>query len=157
MIKSDNLYWDIIDIQKSIDETFEVCCYPDLSAEDEAFSDVKVTGSIRNIAGAVLADITVTGKYKTVCDRCLEDVELSLAACIKTSITEDFRSKDDSIAVKNGKIDFPVTAYEALSLEIPSKILCREDCRGLCQNCGTNLNIKQCECEISNKTGGAKE
>lgn len=147
MIKPDNLYWDILDIQKSIDETFEVLCHPDLSNEDDAFSDVEVSGTIRNIAGAVMVKLTITGKYNAVCDRCLEDVTLPLTAKIDTSITEDFRSKDDSVFINNGKLDFVKTAYEALFLEVPSQILCKEDCKGLCHNCGTNLNIKQCECE----------
>ena len=146
MIKSDNVYWDILDIQKSIDETFEVRCYPDLSSENESFFDVEVTGKIRNIAGAVLVDVDIFGNYRTVCDRCLEDVVLSLNAEIHTSISEDFHSKDDSIAVRNGKIDFVITAYEALSLEIPSQVLCDENCKGLCHICGSNLNIKQCNC-----------
>ena len=146
MIKSDNRYWDIVDIQKSIDETFEVNCRPDISSEDENFSDVEVTGTLRNIAGAVLADLTVRGNYKSLCDRCLDDVVLPLTAKIKTSVTEDMHSTDDSLFIGNGKIDFGMTAYEALSLEIPTQILCKEDCKGLCHICGTNLNIKQCDC-----------
>lgn len=146
MIKPDNRYWDIIDIQKSIEETFEVACRPDLSFSDSDFSDVEVTGTLRNIAGAVLAELTVSGNYRSVCDRCLEDVVLPLRAQIKTSLTGDMKSKDDSLFIENGKIDFAQTAYEALSLEIPSQILCAEDCKGLCHSCGVNLNIKQCEC-----------
>ncbi len=147
MIKPDNLYWDILDIQKSTDETFEVLCRPDISSEDSAFSDVEVRGTIRNIAGAVLVNLTVSGKYSGICDRCLEFAEFPVNARINTSITEDFQSKDDSLFVKNGKIDFAITAYHALALEVPTQILCKEDCKGLCHICGTNLNIKQCECE----------
>ena len=29
----------------------------------------------------------------------------------------------------------------------PSKVLCKEDCKGLCNTCGTNLNLKTCDCE----------
>ena len=131
LIKKDNLYWDVSDILKSIDESFDVCCHPDLSDIDESFSDVEVTGKIKNIAGAVLTDLSVSGSYKTSCDRCLEDVTLSLKAEIHTSVSEDGCSKDDSLFIENGKIDFAKTAADALYLEIPSKILCCDDCEGI--------------------------
>ena len=35
----------------------------------------------------------------------------------------------------------------ALLLEMPSRVLCKEDCRGLCCQCGADLNINECSCQ----------
>ena len=53
---------------------------------------------------------------------------------------------DEEIAQNPIVIDLQQTAYDALVLEIPIKILCREDCRGLCPSCGKNLNDGDCGC-----------
>ena len=56
-------------------------------------------------------------------------------------------AKDDSLTLENGKIDLIRTAYDALSLEVPMVILCKEDCKGICPDCGVNLNNEDCRCE----------
>ncbi|MDD2499121.1 MAG: DUF177 domain-containing protein, partial [Desulfitobacteriaceae bacterium] len=45
------------------------------------------------------------------------------------------------------KIDILPQVLQTILLELPMKVLCREDCKGLCPVCGTNLNIKECRCE----------
>ena len=90
--------------------------------------------------------MTVSGLYKTECDRCLDDVSVPLEADIDTIVTEN-ESKDDSVTVNGGKIDLVKTAYDALSLEIPLIVHCSEDCKGICQGCGANLNHEACRCE----------
>ncbi|HQP29583.1 MAG TPA: DUF177 domain-containing protein, partial [Syntrophales bacterium] len=43
-------------------------------------------------------------------------------------------------------LDLDPIVYEQILLQIPLKILCREDCRGLCPHCGANLNDGPCRC-----------
>lgn len=138
--------FDLNLIQKSTGETFPVDCTADLSSIDPAFGVAEIKGKFRNTAGVVKASLKFSGMYKTVCDRCLEAVALPLEATIDT-IVGISGAKDDSISIENGKIDIQKTAYDALCLEIPTKVLCREDCRGLCCDCGKNLNFEQCECD----------
>ena len=136
---------DISGILKSdgIAQTFER--EVDLSEIDSSFSDVVFQGRFRNISGVVTVKASVTGIYRGVCDRCLEPAVYSLNAEIDTVITAE-ASKDDSIAVSGGQIDLVRTAYDALSLELPTVLLCRPDCRGLCQFCGADLNDGPCGC-----------
>lgn len=117
----------------------------DLSETDPSFSDVVFEAEFRNISGVVTVRATVSGVYSGVCDRCLEPVSRGLSAGIDTVVTAD-SSKDDSIAVKDSRIDLVRTAYDALNLELPTVFLCREDCKGLCQSCGANLNEGPCGC-----------
>ena len=117
----------------------------DLSASDPSFSEVRISGKLRNVVGVMTFYATISGICRALCDRCLEEAVLPLEADLKTVLTLE-SSEDDSVAVESGKIDLEKTAYDALVLALPIKILCREDCRGLCPVCGKNLNEGDCGC-----------
>jgi len=139
----------LIDISKIKSSTGDVLVIDetlDLSELDPAFSNVKVEGKIKNIAGVLTIKATISGIYTSVCDRCMEDATVRLEAKLDT-IFDLNEAKDDSLTLENGKIDLTRTAYDALSLEIPMVLLCKEDCKGICPNCGANLNIEDCRCE----------
>lgn len=136
---------DISKIKSSTGDTLLIDTALDISELDPAFSDVKVEGKIKNIAGVLTIKATVSGTYTSVCDRCMEDASLKLEAKLDT-IFDLNEAKDDSLTLENGKIDLDRTAYDALSLEIPMVILCKEDCKGICPHCGANLNLEECNC-----------
>ncbi len=136
---------DISKIKGSTGDTLVIDTALDISELDPAFSDVKVEGKIKNIAGVLTIKATVTGTYTSICDRCMEDASLKLEAKLDT-IFDLNEAKDDSLTLENGKIDLDRTAYDALSLEIPMVILCKEDCKGICPHCGANLNLEECGC-----------
>lgn len=141
----DGRYLDLVTVSKSTGAKFPINCKLDLSVLDEGFGAAELNGSFSNINGFMSAELTVSGEFRTVCDRCLAPVTLSLTAAIDTALDMK-EAKDDSITIEDSKADLLKTAYDALLLEIPTKILCREDCKGLCYRCGTNLNNKQCDC-----------
>lgn len=121
-----------------------------MPSEQSEFSDVAFVGKMKNTADVVSLKATVSGLYRTECDRCLDEVVVPLEARIDTIVTEN-ESKDDSVTLRGGKIDLVKTAYDALSLEIPLIVHCSEECKGICQGCGANLNREACRCE---KTDG---
>ena len=53
---------------------------------------------------------------------------------------------DDYIVVENNVLDLDELINEEIQLFLPAKMLCKDDCKGLCQNCGKNLNYEKCEC-----------
>ncbi|MBQ6809273.1 MAG: DUF177 domain-containing protein [Clostridia bacterium] len=118
----------------------------DLSELDPAFTDVKVEGKIKNIAGVLTIKAKITCTFTSICDRCMEEASMPLEAKLDT-IFDLNEAKDDSLTLENGKIDLIRTAYDALSLEVPMVILCKEDCKGICPDCGVNLNNEDCRCE----------
>ncbi len=138
-------YLDINDFSRSDGESLPFDRVVDLSGTEPAFSEVRITGKLRNVVGVMTFRATVSGVCTAPCDRCLEDAVLSLQADLKTVLTLD-SSEDDSVAIQAGKIDLEKTAYDALVLAIPLQILCKEDCRGLCPSCGKNLNDGDCGC-----------
>ena len=117
----------------------------DLSSSEPLFSEVRICGKLRNVVGVMTFRATVTGVCTAVCDRCLEPALLPLEAELNTVLTLE-SSEDDSVTVESGKIDLDKTAYDALVLALPTKILCKEDCLGLCPTCGKNLNDGDCGC-----------
>jgi uncharacterized protein len=48
--------------------------------------------------------------------------------------------------VRDGFLDVDEELLEMLEMDFPTKILCREDCAGLCPKCGKNLNLGTCNC-----------
>lgn len=89
------------------------------------------------------ADCTVA----TRCCRCLEPVTSAHAADIDAIYSRIEDPEDPDLYVFEGsKLDLTDAVRDALLLELPYRFLCKEDCRGLCPDCGTNLNLGSCTC-----------
>lgn len=84
------------------------------------------------------------------CDRCLEDVQTDISFSIEKSL--DLSGSDsDRIEVEedfcNGsQLDVDRLVTPEIFLNLPGKVLCRPDCKGLCPNCGKDLNAGECGC-----------
>lgn len=110
---------------------------------------VRVRGTIRNTAGVVYSDATVEADLHTVCDRCACEVVRHLSVpMVHTFVTEvENEENDDYIILPDMVLDVDALAEEDLVLDLPSKVLCKEDCLGLCPTCGKNLNDGPCDCK----------
>jgi uncharacterized protein len=108
-----------------------------------------------------IKDIRVSGELSTTlvlpCARCLEPV--------KQDVQRKFDLLYRPLGVDAGREEMSVTGAEAeisyyqgeglelndavreqVLLAVPLKVICREDCKGLCPHCGANLNLEQCSC-----------
>jgi uncharacterized protein len=75
------------------------------------------------------------------CYRCLEDAVVDVDISAREYQAENPESDElRTPYVRNDQLDLSAWARDALVLELPDKILCREDCAGLCPVCGLNLN-----------------
>lgn len=90
--------------------------------------------------------------FETRCDRCLTEVPTILKLQfdrIVTSpdaVTED--EEDDDLNFMEGyQLNVETFVYNEILLNWPAKILCQEECKGVCPVCGQNLNIKECGCD----------
>lgn len=115
-----------------------------------------------NTAGErIIAHVSVSGKFAVPCSRCLEPTELaifgdlrylfSLPSAHPAASDDDDEDDDDDVDVieidaYQREIDFAPYIWEVLLLALPERALCREDCRGLCPICGTDLNKGDCGC-----------
>ena len=87
------------------------------------------------------------------CDRCLDDVKREFVLdCAKhvdvglsdAELTEEL---DESNFIDGYHLDVDKLLYGEILSDWPVKVLCREDCKGLCKVCGQNLNTGSCNCE----------
>lgn len=115
--------------------------------------ELQVNGEIINTAGYMRMSLSASIPYAVPCARCLEEVtgtfsfrfEKTVApAKLLTNIAEE--DADDYVIVEDGFLDVDEQLLEMLVLEFPAKLLCHEDCAGLCPQCGKNLNDGPCGC-----------
>ncbi len=86
------------------------------------------------------------------CSRCLDPVtvpfELPVSQELDFNLDEEERAAelDEQPYVFGSDLDVDGLARSELILNFPSKVLCREDCKGICNQCGANLNRETCSC-----------
>lgn len=90
---------------------------------------------------------------ETMCDRCLEPVstEIVLDFMKNVDLDESDEEQKDELDEKNYidgyNLDVDKLLYNEILIGWPMKILCSEDCKGICNVCGQNLNKGTCDCE----------
>ncbi|MBQ8595558.1 MAG: DUF177 domain-containing protein [Oscillospiraceae bacterium] len=83
------------------------------------------------------------------CDRCGKETSKETEYEFEHWLARELESgdeNDDYILVPTGMIDMDELVMTDVTLEIPFQLLCREDCKGLCPVCGSDLNEKTCNC-----------
>lgn len=115
--------------------------------------------SLINIGvGKVRIEGNVELVFETSCDRCLAEVPTILTLefereVVSPDITTDSsiseeESEDDSIDFMEGyQLNVETFVYNEILLNWPMKILCKDECKGICKVCGQNLNLGECECD----------
>lgn len=87
------------------------------------------------------------------CGRCLNqmsypmDIKLSKEVDFKLTEEERAQSLDETNFITGYNLNVDILIKEEILIGFPMKLLCREDCKGICKTCGTNLNEKNCDCD----------
>ena len=116
--------------------------------------DAHVVGEITDSAGYMHLSAKAHLAYETECDRCLDHVDgeftldFERVVADEGTLTEEQieENVDEYVIVENGRLDIDEQLAEALMLDFPRKILCSEDCPGLCPKCGKSLKEGKCNC-----------
>lgn len=110
---------------------------------------VLLNGEIRNRAGVVEIDAVASFDYVADCDRCAALTKTRYEVPVKHGLVSKLNNEDndDYIVVENMELDVEALTLEDIYLFLPGKYLCSEDCKGICSQCGTNLNEKSCDCK----------
>lgn len=114
-----------------------------------------ISGSISGQAGLVTLNARVSVPYRGECARCLDPVEDVLEFdFIRTLVTEGTLSDevleekaDEYLVVRKGILSPDDALAESVFLELPSRLLCSPDCRGLCPKCGKKITDTPCGCQ----------
>jgi uncharacterized protein len=111
----------------------------------------------------IVADIRLkgrfAGKFQVPCARCIEPVEIPLAAdfdLIFRPVTADADATERSITAPETEIGYyqkdglvlEDVLREQVLLSLPVRTLCKPDCKGLCPRCGENRNSQPCSCDV---------
>lgn len=87
------------------------------------------------------------------CGRCLEDVKVPLKLLfekeldLKQTGEQAVEALDEHNYLDGYNLDVDMLVYGEILLNWPMKVLCKEDCKGICSTCGINLNLGTCNCD----------
>jgi uncharacterized protein len=113
---------------------------------------VRVTGRLSSAGeGRFYFSGRVEGRIKQACRLCLEDVEVDVDEDVHLLLAELGADEADDPDVflydpNDRNLDLRGAIRENWLLTAPAYVQCREDCKGLCATCGTNLNQSTCNC-----------
>ena len=131
------------------------------------FDSVNVSGVSFPVTEKSPLDLTITNTGKKVlklqgstvfkadipCARCLTDVSTPISIHfdieVDMKLSEEARTEalDESGFIHGYNLDVDKLVYGEALLVWPARVLCRDDCKGLCSRCGQNLNLKTCDCD----------
>ena len=83
------------------------------------------------------------------CDKCLERVCRAVALDFDQVFYKDSAEDVDAYVYTDSRLDVTKAVCDEISLSLPTSLLCKDDCKGLCSKCGVNLNEQQCDCDTS--------
>lgn len=111
---------------------------------------VLASGTVRNTAGVLVMTGTVRTTIHGVCDRCAGDfdrlVEIPMNVVLVTELSNEEDDDEWVFPLEGDNADLEDIVRTVFVLNLDSKLLCREDCKGICPRCGKNLNGGPCDC-----------
>ena len=107
-----------------------------LATAGEFASPLKVDLKLVATEDGIAYDGSVTGRWELECNRCLAPIDQKFEVHLSGKV-----SLDETV------IDVGEEVRQALTLAVPMKIFCRQDCKGFCPHCHRNRNVKECGCK----------
>ena len=112
---------------------------------------VKAEGTVRNTAGVMMMTGVITTCIHGICDRCASDfdrdVEIPINVVLVTEMANEENEDEWVFPLEGDSADLDDIVRTVFVLNLDSKLLCKEDCKGLCHRCGKNLNDGPCSCQ----------
>jgi len=131
-------------------------CFKEGETPDFSLDKIDVSCLITKTSGTLFIKGSFSGQVDICCSRCLENTKLPIGSDFaytlvpaKAEKSEDLELKPEELEIsfyQGDFIDLTAIICEQIILQIPMKVLCSEDCKGLCQHCGINLNKASCNC-----------
>ena len=119
-------------------------CYP-------VSEPVEASGTVRNTAGVLMMTGSIHTTIHGVCDRCASDfdadVEFPLDVVLVTELANEDNEDEWVFPLEGDSANLEDIIRTVFVLNLDSKLLCKEDCKGLCCRCGKNLNDGPCTCQ----------
>ena len=112
---------------------------------------VVAKGNVRNTAGVLVMKGKISTCIHGICDRCTaafdRDLEIPIDAVLVTELANEENEDEGVFTLEGDSADLEDIVRTTFVLNMDSKMLCSDDCKGLCCGCGKNLNFETCSCE----------
>ena len=109
----------------------------------------RATGRIYNEAGVLRLEGEIRSDMVCICDRCAAEfptVKTMPLSAVIVDENDDNADDPELFFLDGNEIDLDEILSTLFILDMDTKFLCREDCKGLCVKCGKNLNLGPCGC-----------
>lgn len=115
-------------------------------------SDASVLAKAENKLGFVSLTLDTSFVYSRPCDRCGKAMKKELSFSFDHRLVAGLSDSedDDYIEVPDFELELDDLVVSDILLDLPGKYLCSETCKGLCPDCGCNLNEGECNCRKGN-------
>ncbi|AOY77355.1 YceD family protein [Clostridium formicaceticum] len=112
---------------------------------------IHVLGTIYSVGKKIFLSCNIETELEVHCGRCLKPFTHLLKNNIDVELVEEEKLEDnddlEDIAIyRDNSIDFNEMIKEQIIMNLPMKVVCSEDCKGLCKTCGKDLNLEECKC-----------
>lgn len=122
--------------------------YPDVVCFSEP---VEVKGILTNTKKGILFEAQGSTEAEFLCSRCLETVKVPISFHMNEIFYQaggiERENQKEAETFYNDQIDFTDIIQRSILENLPMKVLCKENCKGLCTKCGKNLNEGECHCD----------
>ena len=112
---------------------------------------VLAQGTVRNTAGVLMMEGQVRTTIHGICDRCAgsfdREVIFPIDVVLVTELANEENEDEWVFPLEGDSADLDDIVRTVFVLSLDSKLLCKEDCKGLCPKCGKNLNDGPCNCQ----------
>ncbi|MBR0575461.1 DUF177 domain-containing protein [Proteiniclasticum sp. BAD-10] len=113
----------------------------------EIVEPIAVRGQVTVSQGIADVKLSVKTRMRYTCSRCLDIFEEDFELEIDEKVSKDEQEDENIITLEEGDVlDLRDVVLNNIYSALPLKVLCKEECKGLCQDCGFNLNHGTCEC-----------
>jgi uncharacterized protein len=135
------------DRNKKIDYKFQI---PQFDFEGDKIKSVgscEVDGIISSDSDILILNAEIKVDLEMICSRCLDTFIYPIDIDIEERFTTNSKSEDEeAVVVIDDVLDITEIVETSIISTLPIKRVCKEDCKGLCQECGCNLNSNTCSC-----------
>lgn len=109
--------------------------------------DLHAVGKVFNEAGILTLEGVLSAEMTCVCDRCGKEFDSAKVMNISAHISDGESDDPEAFVLDGDRLDLDEVLSTIFLLDMETKFLCREDCKGLCSRCGADLNLGPCNCK----------
>ena len=133
--------------KKQISLTFELETFEFEGEEIRAIEKVSVEGVAISENDVIVINASIKTKLQLSCSRCLDTFIYPIDIDIEERFTNDKElQNEETMFVDSDTLNITEIIENSIISTLPIKRLCKEDCKGLCSQCGANKNVENCSC-----------